>query len=86
MEVVYYLGQAYRRMPDGTYKRVKRGRYLGSGRYGEQCLTMQVPMSLVPAVTAMLKERMAVVAQTRPSVMDPFFTTPGFDPSKINND
>lgn len=83
MNYAYYKGMCFEVLPDGSYRRVKRGRVPGSGRYGEACLSMEIPFSLVNDVAELLRVKMEEASKHRPTALNPFFTTPGFDPDKI---
>lgn len=80
---VYWLGMCYELQEDGFYDRVKRGRPKCSGPYGEKTIPMQIPVSMIPKITELLKARMQEVSKTRPTALDPFFTTPDLDLNKL---
>lgn len=77
-DVVYVYGKPYIFSDDKKILiSLPRGRIFGSGRYGEICLPMRVPISLIGTVRQLMDEQAAAVALSRPSADDPFFTSPG---------
>lgn len=77
-DVVYFYGKPFIFSEDKKFLiSLPRGRFFGSGRYGEVCLPMRVPVSLVAKVRQLMEEQAAAVAEIRPSAEDPFFTSPG---------
>lgn len=82
-KVVYILGFPCYEMPDGSYKRVSRGRVVNTGRYGEPTECVRVPVSLLSVVERLKKEVEEQAKKCRPSASNRFYTSPGIDLNNI---